>query len=104
MTATHGTGIKYGNIVSLVVSLEMVTPTGEVMVIYKGDDLFDPMVVSLGLLDVLFHITESSGRSRGFHWFPRNPLSKVMGRIMYLYYICVPIKTLKTYFVLLHNH
>ena len=27
MTATHGTGIKYRNIVSLVVSLEMVTPS-----------------------------------------------------------------------------
>ena len=34
MTATHGTGIKYGSIVSLVVSLEMVTPIGEVMVIF----------------------------------------------------------------------
>ena len=27
MTAAHGTGIKYGNIVSLVVYLEMVTPS-----------------------------------------------------------------------------
>ena len=28
------------------------------MVIYKGDDLFDPMVVSFGLLGVVFQITE----------------------------------------------
>ena len=57
MTATHGAGIKYGNIASLVVSLEMITPSGEVMVVHKGDDLFDAVVVSLGLLGVVTQIT-----------------------------------------------
>ena len=57
MTATHGTGIKYGNLATLVVSLEMVTPSGEVMVVHKGDDLFDAVVVSLGLLGVVTQIT-----------------------------------------------
>ena len=57
MTATHGTGIKYGNLATLVVSLEMVTPTGEVMVVHKGDDMFDVVVVSLGLLGVVTEIT-----------------------------------------------
>ena len=57
MTATHGTGIKYGNLATLVVSLEMVTPSGEVMVVHKGDDLFDAVVVSLGLLGVVTEIT-----------------------------------------------
>ena len=57
MTATHGTGIKYGNLATLVVSLEMVTPTGEVMVVHKGDDMFDAVVVSLGLLGVVTEIT-----------------------------------------------
>ena len=85
MTATHGTGIKYGNIVSLVVSLEMVTPTGEVMVIYKGDDLFDAVVVSLGLLGVLFHITKSSGRSRGFSLVSKKPPFKSDDYVPILY-------------------
>ena len=30
------------------------------MVIYKGDDLFNAVVVSLGLPGVVFHITESA--------------------------------------------
>ena len=57
MTATHGTGIKYGNLATLVVSMEVVSPSGEVMVVHKGDDLFDAVVVSLGLLGVVTEIT-----------------------------------------------
>ena len=57
LTATHGTGIKYGNLATLVVSLEMVTPNGEIMTIRKGDDLFDAVIVSLGLLGVITHVT-----------------------------------------------
>ena len=57
MTATHGAGSQYGNIASLVASMEMITPTGEVMVVRKGDDLFDAVVVSLGLLGVVTQIT-----------------------------------------------
>ena len=30
------------------------------MVIYKGDDMFNAMLVSLGLLGVVFQITESA--------------------------------------------
>ena len=30
------------------------------MVIYIGDDLFNAVLVSLGLLGVVFHITESA--------------------------------------------
>ena len=57
MTGTHGTGAKYGNLATLVVSLEMVTPGGEVKVVHKGDDMFDAVVVSLGLLGVVTQIT-----------------------------------------------
>ena len=57
MTATHGTGMKYGNLATLVVSLEMVTPNGEIMTISKGDDLFDAVMVSLGLLGVITQVT-----------------------------------------------
>ena len=57
VTATHGTGIKYGNLATLVVSLEMVTPNGEIMTISKGDDLFDATIVNLGLLGVITRIT-----------------------------------------------
>ena len=45
------------NLATQVVSLEMVTPIGEVMVVHKGDDLFDAVVVSLGLLGVVTQIT-----------------------------------------------
>ena len=57
MTATHGDGIEYGNLATLVVCLEMVTASGEVMTICKGDDLFDAVTVSLGLLGVITQIT-----------------------------------------------
>ena len=57
MTATHGTGIKYGNLATLVVSFEMVTPNGEVMVVRKGDNLFDASITSLGLLGVVTQMT-----------------------------------------------
>ena len=57
MTATHGDGVGYGNLATLVVSLEMVTASGEVMTIRKGDDLFNAVTVSLGLLGVITQIT-----------------------------------------------
>ena len=57
MTATHGDGVGYGNLATLVVSLEMVTASGEVMTIHKGDDLFNAVTVSLGLLGVITQIT-----------------------------------------------
>ena len=57
MTATHGTGMDYGNLATLVVCLEMVTASGEVMTIRKGDDLFNAVTVSLGLLGVVTQIT-----------------------------------------------
>ena len=44
MTTIHGTAIKYGHLATLVFSLEMVTPGGEVMVVHKvhmGNNLFD---------------------------------------------------------------
>ena len=58
MTATHGTGMDYGNLATLVVCLEMVTASGEVMTICKGDDhdLFDVVTVSLGFLGIVTQI------------------------------------------------
>ena len=44
MTTIHGTAIKYGHLATLVVSLEMVTLGGEVMVVHKvhtENNLFD---------------------------------------------------------------
>ena len=57
MTATHGDGNQYGNLATLVVSLELVTARGEVMTFHKGDHLFDAVTVSLGLLGVITQIT-----------------------------------------------
>ena len=57
MTATHGDGNQYGNLATLVVSLELVTASGKVMTFYKGDHLFDAVTVSLGLLGVITQVT-----------------------------------------------
>jgi xylitol oxidase len=51
-TATHGSGIKNGNLATNVVALEIVTPKGEVLNISreKDPDIFNGAVVSLGCL------------------------------------------------------
>ena len=44
MTTIHGTAIRYGHLATLVFSLEMVTPGGEVMMVHKvhkENNLFD---------------------------------------------------------------
>lgn len=54
-TATHGSGT--GNLATAVRALELVTSTGEVLTVRRGDPDFDGMVVHLGRLGVLTRVT-----------------------------------------------
>jgi xylitol oxidase len=58
-TATHGSGIRNGNLSTAVVGLEMVTGTGDVVELSrdKDGDRFDGMVVALGALGVVTKVT-----------------------------------------------
>ncbi|MEG9249245.1 FAD-binding protein [Arthrobacter sp. Soc17.1.1.1] len=56
-TATHGSGNRNGNLATAVVGLELVTASGDVLSVTKGDDDFDGMVVGLGALGVVHRVT-----------------------------------------------
>ncbi|TKV26388.1 FAD-binding protein [Arthrobacter sp. NamB2] len=56
-TATHGSGNANGNLATAVVGLELVTASGDVMTVAKGDAHFDGMVVGLGALGVVHRVT-----------------------------------------------
>jgi xylitol oxidase len=55
-TATHGSGVANGNLATAVASLEMVTSTGELVRVSRGDADFDGLVVGLGALGVVTRI------------------------------------------------
>jgi alditol oxidase len=56
-TATHGSGVRNGNLATAVRSLELVTSGGEVLTVSRGDRDFDGMVVGLGALGAVTRIT-----------------------------------------------
>ena len=56
-TATHGSGVRNGNLATAVAALEIVTSTGEVVTAIRGDADFDGMVVGLGALGVVTRLT-----------------------------------------------
>ncbi|MDR7086194.1 xylitol oxidase [Aeromicrobium panaciterrae] len=56
-TGTHGSGDGNGSLATAVAGLQMVTAGGELLEIRRGDPDFDGMVVSLGLLGVVTHVT-----------------------------------------------
>jgi len=56
-TGTHGSGDRNGALACAVVALEMVTASGEVRVVRRGDVDFEGSVVALGALGVLTHVT-----------------------------------------------
>ncbi|WP_104168093.1 FAD-binding protein [Arthrobacter sp. SX1312] len=56
-TATHGSGDANGNLATAVVGLELVTASGDVLVLAAGDDDFDGAVVGLGALGVVHRVT-----------------------------------------------
>jgi alditol oxidase len=56
-TATHGSGVRNGNLATSVAALELVTSDGEVLLAERGDRDFDGMVVSLGALGAVTRLT-----------------------------------------------
>ncbi len=56
-TGTHGSGDANGNLATAVTGLELVTADGAIVAVSKGDENFDGMVVGLGALGVVTHLT-----------------------------------------------
>jgi alditol oxidase len=56
-TATHGSGVRCGNLATAVSALELVTSTGELITARRGDAAFDGMVVGLGALGAVTRLT-----------------------------------------------
>ena len=56
-TATHGSGVRNGNLATAVAALEMITSNGELLSVSRGDTDFDGMVVGLGALGVVTRVT-----------------------------------------------
>jgi len=57
MTGTHGITANHGNLATTIVSLEMVTATGEVLRINRDDELYNAVVMSMGMLGVITEVT-----------------------------------------------
>jgi xylitol oxidase len=56
-TATHGSGVRNGNLATAVAAVELVTAPGEVIRLARGDDDFAGAVVSLGALGAVTRLT-----------------------------------------------
>lgn len=56
-TATHGSGVKNGNLATSVVSVELVTPTGELKNLSRNDPDFASVVVGLGAFGIITKVT-----------------------------------------------
>jgi xylitol oxidase len=56
-TATHGSGEHLGNLATSVTGLEIVTSSGDVVAVQRGDPDFNGMVVGLGALGVVTRVT-----------------------------------------------
>jgi xylitol oxidase len=56
-TATHGSGVKNGNLATEVISLELVKPDGSIVTINKTDPHFYAVVVGLGAFGIITRVT-----------------------------------------------
>jgi xylitol oxidase len=56
-TATHGSGVKIGNLATQAVALEIVTPRGEIVNIDRSQPDFFGLVVSLGAIGIVTKVT-----------------------------------------------
>lgn len=57
VTGTHGSGDGVGTLSASVAGVELVTATGDVLTLRRGDELFDAAVVSLGALGIITRLT-----------------------------------------------
>jgi alditol oxidase len=57
MTGTHGSGDRLGNLATAVATLEMVTASGDLVTLHRGDPDFDGAVVALGALGIVTRVT-----------------------------------------------
>ena len=56
-TATHGSGVRNGNLATAVAAMELVTSSGDVRTVSRDDPDFEGMVVGLGALGVVTRLT-----------------------------------------------
>ena len=56
-TGTHGSGVTNGNLATAVRALELVTASGDVVTVERGDDDFAGSVVALGMLGIVTSVT-----------------------------------------------
>jgi alditol oxidase len=56
-TGTHGSGDRLGNLATAVAALDIVTETGDLITIRRGEPGFDGMVVSLGTFGIVTRVT-----------------------------------------------
>ena len=56
-TGTHGSGDKNGNLSTAVSALELVTASGDLVHVQRGDDGFEGMVVGLGAFGIVTRLT-----------------------------------------------
>lgn len=56
-TGTHGSGETHGNLATSVSAIELVLADGSQLTVARGEDDFNGMVVSLGALGVMTHLT-----------------------------------------------
>jgi xylitol oxidase len=56
-TATHGSGVRHGNLATSVAAIELIRGDGELVTLRRGDADFDGAVVGLGALGVVTALT-----------------------------------------------
>ena len=56
-TGTHGSGDRLGNLATAVAALDLVSATGDLVTIRRGDPGFDGAVVALGALGIVTRVT-----------------------------------------------
>ncbi|HSE84529.1 MAG TPA: D-arabinono-1,4-lactone oxidase [Thermodesulfobacteriota bacterium] len=66
-TGTHGTGIKYSNMSTFIVALELITADGEILRITEGDEIFDAARLSLGAFGIVTQVTLQCEPAYGVH-------------------------------------